>query len=108
MKKQNKRLLWVAVAAIIVVAIIVALQSGWRFVKKDLAKQPQEKSTVKPLLKDELRRLIIAASDSLYDIHFSDFVLNIDSGKGFIKDIKLTGDSNIYRRLIAAHKAPDM
>lgn len=106
MKKQHKSLLWLGIAVLVIAGAVVALITGWKFVKKDLAKQPQQKSVLKPLLKDELKQIMIATSDSLYQIQYSDFVLNIDSGKGHIKDMRLVGDSNVYRRLQAKHKAP--
>ncbi len=106
--KKNKALLWLAIIVIVIAGSIIAFKSGWQFVKKDLAKQPQQKSVVKPLLQDELKRMVIAASDSLYQINFSSFVLNIDSGKGLIKGIRLTADSTIYKRLVAKNKAPGM
>jgi hypothetical protein len=108
MKNTNKTLWWLAGVIVIGVAGYLAFRSGWKFIKKDLAKNPQEKSVIKPLLQDELKRMITDASDSLYQLDFSGFLLNIDSGKGLIKNIKLTGDSNIYRRLVAQHKAPNM
>lgn len=108
MKKRNKALWWLLGIAVVIIGGFIALKSGWNFVKKDLAKQPQQNSTIKPLVENELKRMLIAASDSLYQIQFSSFVLNIDSGKGLIKGIQLTADSNIYKKLLAQHKAPNM
>ncbi len=108
MKKQNKVLWWLTAVVIVITAVFITLKSGWHFIKKDLAKEPQQKSVIKPLLQDELKRMIIAASDSLYQVQFSSFVLNIDSGIGLIKGIQLTADSNVYKRLQAQHKAPNM
>ncbi len=108
MKKRNKVLWWLTAVVIVTIAVFITLKSGWHFIKKDLAKEPQQKSVIKPLLQDELKRMIIAASDSLYQIQFSSFVLNIDSGIGLIKGIRLTADSNVYKTLQAQHKAPNM
>ena len=108
MKTKSKAFWWLLVIVVIAAGIIIILYNGWTFVKKDLAKQPQQKSVIKPLMQDELKRMITAASDSLYQLQFSSFVLNVDSGKGLIKDIQLNGDSNVYKRLLAKHKAPDM
>src|SRR4051812_14911795 len=105
MKKRTLTFWWLLAFIAIAVAVFFGIQSGWKFVKKDLAKQTQEKSSVKPLLQDELKRMVLAATDSLYQLQFAGFVLNVDSGKGLIKGIRLTPDSAIYQKLVLKNKA---
>ena len=94
----------------IVIAILailaIALRAGCTHVKKDIAK-PQQ-TAVKIMVQDELKRMIVAASDSLYQLQFSSFILNVDSGRGLIKDVRLIADSNVYQKLVARHKAPNI
>jgi hypothetical protein len=105
---KRTRIFWLLAVIVIAVAVFIGVHSGWKSIKKDLAKQPQEKSSIKPLIQDELKRMLIAATDSLYQVQFAGFTLNIDSGKGLIKGIRLIPDSAVYQKLVLQHKAPDM
>lgn len=86
-------------------ALIIAGVAGWHFFKKDLG-NPQSK-VAKPILTDQLKKMIYDASDGLYHIEYSAFNLDINAGKGIITNFKLIPDSNVYKQLLAAHKAPD-
>jgi hypothetical protein len=100
----SKRKVWVWLASILAV-LLIAGYAGWHYFKKDLA-NPQGK-VAKPLLTDKLKKMVLEASDSLYHIEYDKFDLNIDSGRGLITNFKLIPDSAVYRRLLAAHKAPN-
>lgn len=101
---KHKSNAWKWVAGIIVV-LIVGGYAGWQYFKKDLA-SPNSK-VAKPLLTDKLKKMVLDASDSLYHIEYSQFNLNIDSGRGLITGFKLIPDSAVYKRLLKAHKAPN-
>jgi hypothetical protein len=101
---RNKRQVWPWVVGILAF-LLIGGYAGWHFFKKDLA-NPQSK-VAKPLLTDQLKKMIREASDSLYHIEYDKFDLNIDSGRALITNFKLIPDSNVYRRLVAAHKAPN-
>jgi hypothetical protein len=103
-KKSGKGKVWAWVAGILIF-IVVALYTGWHYFKKDLA-NPHSK-IVKPVLTDQLKKMIREASDSLYHIEYDKFDLNIDSGMGVITNFKLIPDSAVYRRLLKAGKAPN-
>ncbi len=104
-KRKKKARVWKWMAGVATVLCVGGI-AGWFFLKKDLAKPPQQ-SVVKPVLSDELKKMIISASDSLYRLEFSYFDVNPDSGTGLVKDIKLIPDSAIYQKLLLAKKAPD-
>lgn len=61
----------------------------------------------KPYLQEELKDLVLKASDSLYHIQYSDFDLNITTGDATLKDFKLVPDTTVYKKLVALQKAPD-
>src|SRR4051812_31075212 len=106
MENKRKAPVWLWIAGIIAVLCIGGV-GAYFLLKKDLLKPPQQ-SVVKPILSDELKKMIVKASDSLYRLEFSYFDINIDSGKGLIKDLRLIPDSAIYQKLLFSKKAPNM
>jgi len=102
--QKHKRRVWPWVVGVLAI-LLIAGYAGWQYFKKDLAR-PDSK-VAKPLLTDQLKKMITEASDSLYHIAYDRFDLNIDSGRGLITNFKLIPDSAVYRRLLAAHKAPN-
>lgn len=103
-KQSGNKKVWAWVAGIIGL-LLVGGYGGWQFFKKDLA-NPQSK-IAKPLITDQLKKMVREASDSLYHIEYDKFDVNIDSGRGLITNFKLIPDSAVYKRLLAAHKAPN-
>jgi hypothetical protein len=103
-QQKHKKKIWPWVAGVMVVLAAVGY-FGWQYFKKDLA-SPNSK-VAKPLITDQLKKMIREASDSLYHIEYDKFDLNIDSGRGLITNFKLIPDSAVYQRLLAAHKAPN-
>jgi hypothetical protein len=101
---QHKRKVWPWVVGVLAV-LGVGGYFGWQYFKKDLA-SPNSK-VAKPIITDQLKKMIREASDSLYHIEYDTFDLNIDSGRGLITNFKLIPDSAVYQRLLAAHKAPN-
>lgn len=106
MENKRKTPVWLWITGIIAVLCIGGV-GAYFFLKKDLSKPPQQ-SVAKPVLSEELKKMVTRASDSLYRLEFSYFDVNIDSGKGLIKDLKLIPDSAIYQKLLLARKAPNI
>lgn len=106
MENKRKAPVWQWILGIVAVLCIGGI-GAYFFLRKDLSK-PSQQSVIKPILSDELKKMIIKASDSLYRLEFSYFDINIDSGKGLIKDLKLIPDSSIYQKLLLAKKAPNI
>ena len=106
MENKRKAPVWQWIPGIIAVLCVGGI-GAYFFLKRDLSKPPQQ-SVVKPLLSDALKKMIVKASDSLYHLEFSYFYINIDSGKGLIKDLKLVPDSAIYQKLLLSKKAPNI
>ncbi len=61
----------------------------------------------KPVLQRRLKELVLKTSDSLYQIEYSDFELNIHSGNATIYDFRLIPDTLVYNKLVKLKKAPD-
>ena len=103
-EQKHKKKVWPWVVGVLAL-LIVGGYVGWQYFKKDLA-NPNSK-VAKPMLTNQLKKMISEASNSLYHIEYDRFDLNIDSGRGLITNFKLIPDSAVYRRLLAAHKAPN-
>ncbi|WP_374163443.1 hypothetical protein [Arcticibacter sp. MXS-1] len=101
-KKNRKWINWGLGAALVMIAVALV----WYFGKRDLSK-PGKESKAKLLLSDQFRKMIAEASDSLYRVDFSAFDVNIDSGRAYVSDLKLTPDSAVYTRLLSEGRAPD-
>lgn len=54
-----------------------------------------------------LKESVTNASDGLYQITYDDISLNIPLGNAEVRGVKLTPDSTVYQRLLAADKAPN-
>ncbi|RZK81135.1 MAG: hypothetical protein EOO92_05720 [Pedobacter sp.] len=61
----------------------------------------------KPLIKNELKELVLNATDSLYKIEFSDLNANLITRAATLTDVKIVPDTNVFKRLIAQKKAPN-
>ncbi len=61
----------------------------------------------KVVLQKQLKELVLKSSDSLYNIEYSDFDLNIHSENATIYDFKLVPDTLVYNKLVKQKKAPD-
>lgn len=87
---------------VILAFIFIAGGSGWYIYKRYLAGDKW-----KPLLQAKLQELVLKSTDSLYHIEYSDFDLNLASGDATLSDFKLVPDSDIYKKLVNNHQAPD-
>ncbi|KQB99488.1 hypothetical protein [Pedobacter sp. Hv1] len=61
----------------------------------------------KPLIKKELKELVQTSTHGLYSIDFSEIHTNFITGSATIHDVAIIPDTNVYRTLIAAKKAPN-
>lgn len=62
---------------------------------------------LKPVIKAELKDLVLSATDSLYTVEFSDLSLNLLTKGATITDVKFIPDTNVFKRMIALRKAPN-
>lgn len=72
-----------------------------------LYKRYVDRDQWKPLLQQELKTLVLNATDSLYHIDYSNFDLNVATGDATLSDFKLVPDTNVYNKLVSLQKAPD-
>jgi hypothetical protein len=61
----------------------------------------------KPLIKAELKELVQKSTNGLYSIDFSEIHTNFITGSATLLDVKITPDTNVFKLLIAAKKAPN-
>lgn len=62
---------------------------------------------LKPIIKAELKDLVLNATDSLYTVEFSDLSLNLLTKGATLTDVKFIPDTNVFKRLIALKRAPN-
>ncbi|MFP5080515.1 hypothetical protein [Pedobacter sp. JCM 36344] len=62
---------------------------------------------LKPIIKAELKDLVLNATDSLYSVEFSDLSLNLLTKGASLTDVKFIPDTNVFKRLIALKRAPN-
>src|SRR5579875_687097 len=102
-RKRGSGWKWIAGVIIVLVVLIIA---GIHFLKKDLSNSRTSK--LKPIITNQLKKMIFEASDSLYLIRYNKFDFNIQSGNALITDFELIPDTAIYHRLVTEKRAPDM
>lgn len=94
----------VAISASILGLLVIAIIIGWHFFKKDIQ---SDNSTTKPIVAKGIKKVVSEASDSLYQVKFSNFNLKIDSGYADITNLRISADTSIYKKLVAERKAPN-
>lgn len=62
---------------------------------------------LKPTIKKELRELVLKSTNGLYQVEFSDLNTNLLTGSAKILDVNIVPDTNVYKQLIEAKKAPN-
>lgn len=62
---------------------------------------------LKPIIKAELKDLVLNATDSLYTVEFSDLSLNLLTKGASLTDVKFIPDTNVFKRLISLKRAPN-
>ena len=62
---------------------------------------------LKPLIKQELREMVLKSTNGLYKVDFSDLHTNLITGSATILDVTITPDTNAYKSQILDSKAPN-
>jgi len=60
-----------------------------------------------PIIKAQVRDLVLNATDSLYSIEFSDVSTNFITGRASLSDVKITPDTNILKKMVGLKHAPN-
>jgi len=61
----------------------------------------------RPMLTDRIKTLLYKSTDSLYTISFTKVSTNIITGNATLQNVKITPDTNRFKRLIALKRAPN-
>ncbi len=61
----------------------------------------------RPILDQQLKALVLNASDSLYSINYSNLRVNLVTGNASLSNLSITPDTAVYARLDRQKKAPD-
>jgi len=93
-RKNNNTLKWV-VGLMFLLLLGIFLTANYFAIK------------LKPVIKAELKDLVLNATDSLYTVEFSDLSLNLLTKGATITDVKFIPDTNVFKRMIALKKAPN-
>lgn len=64
-------------------------------------------SRFQPIIKAQVRDLVLNATDSLYSIEFSDVGTNFITGRASLSDVKITPDTNILKKMVRLKHAPN-
>lgn len=92
--QKFKTLKWILGVLLFVAMVVVA--TSWYISAK-----------LKPLIKTELKTLVINATNGLYRIEFSDLHTNLLTGSATLLNVNIVPDTNAFKLLIAAKKAPN-
>ena len=61
----------------------------------------------KPLIKAQIKELVLRSTDSLYHIEFSDIRMNLLTANASLTGVKVIPDLRVFKKLIALKKAPN-
>lgn len=86
--------------------IVLLLAAGYYFLRED-ASRPAGKSLLKPLVKDRFTKMVIEASDSLYQVRFKHFDFNLKEGTALITAFELIPDKKRFALLKTKNAAPN-
>ncbi len=62
---------------------------------------------LKPYIRSEITALVNKSTNGLYQVEFTTINTNFITGSASIADVKITPDTNVYKLLVAAKKAPN-
>ena len=93
-RKQYSTIKWVAGIVLFISVLLIA--ASWHL-----------SSELKPVIKSQIKELVLEATDSLYHIEFSDLSTNFITGAAALTDVRIRPDTNVYNRLIARKRAPN-
>ncbi|MBC9931298.1 hypothetical protein [Chitinophaga qingshengii] len=94
-KRKLPRIIRIILTALAILLVLV-LCTGW-YLNQHWTK----------LLRKELSGYVTDLSDSLYIVQYKDLHLNVLSGSLTVEKASMTLDSAVYRRMLAAHRAPE-
>lgn len=92
--RKFKTLHWIISVLLFIAVVLVA--SSWYISAK-----------FKPLIKKELKELVLKSTHGLYTVEFSDLHTNLLTGSATILNVNIVPDTNTFKLLIAAKKAPN-
>ncbi|SHF64339.1 AsmA family protein [Pedobacter caeni] len=92
--KRKKILIWTG-GIILILVLGISLTSRY-FANK-----------FKPLIKEQIKELVLRSTDSLYHIEFSSIRINLLTANASLTDVKVVPDTQIFKKLIALKKAPN-
>ncbi len=93
-RKSYNALKWVL--AILLFGILVLVGISWYLSVK-----------LQPIIKIQVREMVLNATDSLYRIEFSDLSTNFITGAAALNDVKITPDTLVYKKLATLKRAPN-
>lgn len=93
-RKRKKILIWTG-GIILVLVLGISLTSRY-FANK-----------FKPLIKAQIKELVLRSTDSLYHIEFSSIRINLLTANASLTEVKVIPDTQIFKKLIALKKAPN-
>lgn len=93
-RKRYNTLKWVLGIMLFITLLLI-------FVSRHLS------SRFKPIIKIQIRELVLNATDSLYRIDFSDVSTNFITGGASLTDVTITPDTNRYKKLVTLKRAPN-
>lgn len=64
-------------------------------------------ASLKPLIKKELKELVLKSTQGLYQVEFSELHTNLITGSATILDVNILPDTNVYKQMIGEQKAPN-
>lgn len=92
-RKQKKILIRIGLGVLVLV-LIMALTSRYLAYK------------FKPLVKAQIKELVLRSTDSLYHIEFSGIRMNLLTANASLTGVKVIPDLRIFKKLIAQKKRP--
>lgn len=81
--------------------IILALVVGVGFMSRYVANK------FKPLIKSQIKELVLQSTDSLYHIEFSDIRINMVTANASLTAVRMVPDTQVFKKLVALKKAPN-
>ena len=92
--RKFKVLKWIFGVLLVVALIIVGV--SWYI-----------SASLKPLIKKELKELVLKSTQGLYQVEFSELHTNLITGSATILDVNILPDTNVYKQMIGEQKAPN-
>lgn len=92
----KKRRLWKWALGILFAILLLLIGGSWYISVK-----------FKPLIRDEIKNLVHKSTQGLYRVEFSDIHTNLITGSATIKDVNIVPDTNVFKQLVKAEKAPN-